>query len=152
VAAKFELSKDKAGEYRWRLRHQNGNIIADSGEGYVTKANALNGIESVKKNVTGANIKEMASPPQAAKQEPVTQPPPVRQAPPPPLPEIKQVPVSSQPVAQPKSTAEKPKVAENTPAIKSLIVGGVPVMIVAISAVVWFIISIAIILAVIGLK
>ena len=56
MAAKFELYKDKAGEYRWRLRHQNGNIIADSGEGYTTKANAINGLESVKENGPTAPI------------------------------------------------------------------------------------------------
>ncbi len=58
MATKFELYKDKAGEFRWRLRHQNGEIIA-SGEGYTTKANALNGIESVKKNAPDAPTKDM---------------------------------------------------------------------------------------------
>ena len=56
MAATFELYADRAGEYRWRLRHQNGNIIADSGEGYTTKANAINGIESVKENSAAAPI------------------------------------------------------------------------------------------------
>ena len=56
MAAKFELYEDKAGEYRWRLRHQNGNIIADSGEGYTSKANATNGIESVKENAPTAPV------------------------------------------------------------------------------------------------
>ncbi len=58
MAATFELYVDTAGEYRWRLRHQNGNIIADSGEGYTSKANALNGIESVKENAAAAPIEE----------------------------------------------------------------------------------------------
>jgi uncharacterized protein len=69
MAAKFELYKDKRGEYRWRLRYQNGNIIADSGEGYTTKAAAINGIESVKKNAAQANIKEMTSGEPEVKQE-----------------------------------------------------------------------------------
>ena len=56
MAATFELYEDKAGEYRWRLRHQNGNIIADSGEGYTSKANAINGIESVKENAATAPV------------------------------------------------------------------------------------------------
>ena len=56
MAATFELYKDRAEEYRWRLRHENGNIIADSGEGYTTKANAINGIESVKENAPTASI------------------------------------------------------------------------------------------------
>ena len=54
MAATFELFRDRAGEYRWRLRHQNGNIIADSGEGYSSKANAENGIQSVKENAPTA--------------------------------------------------------------------------------------------------
>ena len=54
MAATFELYQDRAGEYRWRLRHQNGNIIADSGEGYSSKANAENGIRSVQENAPTA--------------------------------------------------------------------------------------------------
>jgi len=56
MAATFELYKDAAGEYRWRLRHENGNIIADSGEGYAGKQGALNGIRSVKENAPDAPI------------------------------------------------------------------------------------------------
>ena len=58
MAATFELYEDKAGEYRWRLRHENGNIIADSGEGYTSKANAENGIESVMENAPDAPIED----------------------------------------------------------------------------------------------
>ena len=58
MAATFELYKDKAGEYRWRLRHQNTNIIADSGQGYNDKSDAINGIESVKKNAPDAPIED----------------------------------------------------------------------------------------------
>jgi len=39
-AATFELFEDAGGEWRWRLRHDNGNIISDSGEGYASKSNA----------------------------------------------------------------------------------------------------------------
>jgi uncharacterized protein YegP (UPF0339 family) len=60
MAAVFELYKDRIGEYRWRLIHQNGAIIADSGEGYVTRDNAINGIESVKENAPKAPIKDLA--------------------------------------------------------------------------------------------
>ena len=56
--ATFELYEDSADEWRWRLRHDNGNIIADSGEGYARKAGAKNGIESVKQNAPGASIEE----------------------------------------------------------------------------------------------
>ena len=37
---KCEIYPDKKGEWRWRLVARNGRIIADSGEGYVSKANA----------------------------------------------------------------------------------------------------------------
>ena len=52
---KFEIYTDKAGEYRFRLKAKNGQIIATS-EGYKKKTSCLNGIESVKKNAPGSAI------------------------------------------------------------------------------------------------
>ena len=52
---KFEVYTDKAGEYRFRLKARNGEIIATS-EGYKAKSSCLNGIESVKKNAPDAEI------------------------------------------------------------------------------------------------
>ena len=49
MAGKFELYKDKAGEFRFRLKAGNGQIILAS-EGYKQRASADNGIESVRKN------------------------------------------------------------------------------------------------------
>ena len=46
---KFEVYQDKAGEYRFRLKATNGQIIA-VGESYKAKKSCLNGIESSKKN------------------------------------------------------------------------------------------------------
>jgi uncharacterized protein YegP (UPF0339 family) len=57
MAAKFELYKDKKGEYRWKLVASNGQTIA-VGEGYTTNESAKNGIESVKKNAPTAAIIE----------------------------------------------------------------------------------------------
>lgn len=54
---KFEIYKDKKGEFRFRLKATNGQIIA-VGEGYTTLANCLNGVESVKKNAVDAEIVE----------------------------------------------------------------------------------------------
>ena len=54
--ATFELYEDREGQYRWRLVHDNGNIIADSGEGYASKQKARQGIESVKQNAPGAEV------------------------------------------------------------------------------------------------
>lgn len=49
MAGKFELYKDKGGEFRFRLKAANGeNILAS--EGYNDKAGAENGVASVKKN------------------------------------------------------------------------------------------------------
>ena len=52
---KFELYVDKAGEFRFRLKAKNGEIIAVS-EGYKSKASCLNGIESVRRNAPEAEI------------------------------------------------------------------------------------------------
>ncbi len=52
---KFELYEDKAGEYRFRLKATNGQVIGVS-EGYKTKASAESGIESVKENAPDAEI------------------------------------------------------------------------------------------------
>ena len=49
--SKFILSKRTNGEFQFNLQAGNGQIILTS-EGYTTKANALNGIESVKKNAS----------------------------------------------------------------------------------------------------
>ena len=54
---KFEMYKDKAGEFRFRLKARNGEIIGVS-EGYTSKANCVNGVESVKKNAAEAEIVE----------------------------------------------------------------------------------------------
>jgi uncharacterized protein YegP (UPF0339 family) len=54
---KFEMYQDKAGEYRFRLKATNGQIIAVS-EGYVAKTSCVNGIESVQKNAADAEIVE----------------------------------------------------------------------------------------------
>ncbi|MDE6016059.1 MAG: YegP family protein [Acetatifactor sp.] len=52
---KFEVYTDKAGEYRFRLKARNGEIIAAS-EGYKAKASCMNGIESVRKNAPDAEV------------------------------------------------------------------------------------------------
>ena len=49
MAGKIECYKDKAGEFRFRLKAGNGEIILSS-EGYKSKASCDNGIASVKKN------------------------------------------------------------------------------------------------------
>ena len=46
---KFEVYLDKRGEYRFRLKARNGEIIA-TGEGYKAKASCFNGIDSIRRN------------------------------------------------------------------------------------------------------
>ena len=52
---KFEMYTDKAGEFRFRLKAKNGQIIA-TGEGYKAKSGCKNGIESIRKNAPDADI------------------------------------------------------------------------------------------------
>jgi len=54
---KFEMYQDKAGEYRFRLKARNGQIIGVS-EGYAAKNSCENGIDSVKTNAVDAQIVE----------------------------------------------------------------------------------------------
>lgn len=54
--AAFELYRDAAKERRWRLLHNNGNIIADSSEGYERLAGAQNRLESVQTNAPNAPV------------------------------------------------------------------------------------------------
>lgn len=54
---KFEIYRDRAGKYRFRLKARNGEIIAVS-EGYTAKASCENGIDSVRKNASYAEIEE----------------------------------------------------------------------------------------------
>ena len=54
----FEVYQDKAGEYRFRLKARNGEVIASS-EGYTTKASCLKGVAAVKRYVALAEIEEV---------------------------------------------------------------------------------------------
>ncbi|MEM2942510.1 MAG: YegP family protein [Candidatus Bathyarchaeia archaeon] len=57
MPAKFEVIKDSAGQYRFRLRAANNEIIAVS-EAYTTKAKCMEGIESVRNNAPKAIIED----------------------------------------------------------------------------------------------
>ena len=57
---KFEIYKDKKGEFRFRLKAKNGQIIGVS-EGYKTMASCKNGIESVRKNAPEAPVEREES-------------------------------------------------------------------------------------------
>ena len=55
---KFEMYTDKAGEFRFRLKARNGEVIAAS-EGYKAKASCLNGIDSVRRNAPDAAVEKL---------------------------------------------------------------------------------------------
>ena len=56
MAHKFEIYKDKAGEFRVRFKY-NSEVIFST-EGYASKASAQNAIESIKKNGPGATTED----------------------------------------------------------------------------------------------
>ncbi len=61
MAGKFELYKDKAGKFRFRLKASNGQIIATSSEAYESKTAAQNGIDSIKRHATDATIADLTA-------------------------------------------------------------------------------------------
>ena len=56
MAHKFEIYKDKAGEFRVRFRYNSETLF--STEGYASKASAQNAIDSIKKNGPGAEVED----------------------------------------------------------------------------------------------
>ena len=60
MAGKFELYEDKGGDWRFRLKAGNGEVIA-TGQGYASKSGALNGIDSVRRNAADATVVEVES-------------------------------------------------------------------------------------------
>ena len=58
MAAKFEVYESRNGEYRFRLKAANGEIVA-TGESYPTKAGAHAGCEAVKRAAAAADIDDV---------------------------------------------------------------------------------------------
>jgi uncharacterized protein YegP (UPF0339 family) len=57
MAAKFEISKDKAGKFRFHLKAPNGEIIAAS-QAYETKASAEKGVQAIKAHAGDAKVED----------------------------------------------------------------------------------------------
>ena len=57
--AGFEVYRDRAGQWRWRLVHENGNVLADSGEGYASRQKARQGLDSVRTNAADADVEDV---------------------------------------------------------------------------------------------
>ena len=55
MAAKFVIKQGSTGKYHFNLVAPNGQVIATS-ETYESKDGALNGIDSVKRNASGAKV------------------------------------------------------------------------------------------------
>jgi uncharacterized protein YegP (UPF0339 family) len=55
MAAKFEIYEDSKGEFRFRLKAGNGEIVA-TGESYKTRAGVINGVDAVKRAAAEAEI------------------------------------------------------------------------------------------------
>lgn len=62
MAGKFEVYKDKAGKFRFRLKSGNGEIIA-VGEAYESKTSAMHGIESIRSNAEAASLVDLTDQP-----------------------------------------------------------------------------------------
>jgi len=58
MAGKFEIYKDAKGEFRFRLKASNGEVVA-TGEGYTTKAGAIGGTEAVQRAADGATVDDL---------------------------------------------------------------------------------------------
>ena len=58
---RFEIYKDKGGEWRWRLMAANNRIIADSGEGYTHKQHCQEMVTSIQKDAPKATVAEAAT-------------------------------------------------------------------------------------------
>ena len=54
----FEIYKDAKGEFRWRLKASNGQIVATGGQGYSAKADCKHAIESIMKNAATATVED----------------------------------------------------------------------------------------------
>lgn len=52
---KFEVFQDCGGEWRWRLKASNGEIVA-GGEGYKTKAGAIRGTQALQRAAKLARV------------------------------------------------------------------------------------------------
>ncbi|MCJ2011312.1 YegP family protein [Methylobacterium sp. J-076] len=53
---RFELYRDAGGQWRWRLRARNGEIVAESGEGYVRREDCEHGIGLVRQSAEAKTV------------------------------------------------------------------------------------------------
>jgi uncharacterized protein YegP (UPF0339 family) len=56
MSHEFEVYADRANKYRWRLVAQNGEIVADSGEGYGSESDAREAVSRVQSAAADARV------------------------------------------------------------------------------------------------
>jgi uncharacterized protein YegP (UPF0339 family) len=64
--AKFQIYKAANGEFRWRFRADNGEIIAIASEGYSRKADCAHAVDLIKQKGPAATVEEEAPKAKAA--------------------------------------------------------------------------------------
>lgn len=57
----FEIYKDNSGDFRWRLKASNGQVIGTSGQGYKAKADCQHGIDVIKRDAAKAKVEDMSA-------------------------------------------------------------------------------------------
>jgi uncharacterized protein YegP (UPF0339 family) len=58
TAVVFEMYKDRSGEFRFRLKDAEGNLLAISGKGYDKKADCQTVIDTIKKEAAKAKVED----------------------------------------------------------------------------------------------
>jgi len=58
AAYKYEIYKDKSGQFRFRFKAPNGKVMF-SGDGYKTKIAVMKSVESIKKNAVDGVVEEV---------------------------------------------------------------------------------------------
>lgn len=60
MTATFQYYRGNDGDYYWRLRDSNNEIVADGSEGYVSERNLKEAVENVKREVPNASVEEVS--------------------------------------------------------------------------------------------
>ena len=62
AAGRFEIYVDRAGKYRWRLRRPDGQIVADSGQGYAERSACEADLRWVREHGVSAPVRSLDLP------------------------------------------------------------------------------------------
>jgi uncharacterized protein YegP (UPF0339 family) len=57
----FEIYKDNSGDFRWRLKAANGQVIGGSGQGYKAKADCQHAIDLIKRDAAKAKVEDLSA-------------------------------------------------------------------------------------------